>query len=49
MDQRVTVLSDSRDDPFALRLAASAVLDDQGTVVGWSRRAQDLLGYPEQQ
>lgn len=47
MDQRVTVLSESRDDPFALHLAASAVLDDRGTVVGWSRLAQDLLGYPE--
>ncbi|WP_327321375.1 SpoIIE family protein phosphatase [Streptomyces sp. NBC_01210] len=47
MDQRVTMLSESRDDPFAVHLAASAVLDDRGTVVGWSRRAQDLLGYPE--
>ncbi|MEW2080199.1 SpoIIE family protein phosphatase [Streptomyces sp. NPDC005283] len=47
MDQRVTVFSESRDDPFALHLAASAVLDDRGTVVGWSRPAQDLLGYPE--
>ncbi|MGP3950204.1 SpoIIE family protein phosphatase [Streptomyces sp. 7N604] len=46
MDERVTVLSESRDDPFALHLAASAVLDDRGTVVGWSRRAQELLGYP---
>jgi PAS domain S-box-containing protein len=46
VDQRVTVLSESRDDPFALHLAASAVLDDRGTVVGWSRRAQELLGYP---
>ncbi|MGX1886271.1 SpoIIE family protein phosphatase [Streptomyces sp. NPDC055287] len=47
MDQRVTVLSESRDDPFALHLAASAVLDDRGAVVGWSQRARELLGYPE--
>ncbi|MEU9015387.1 SpoIIE family protein phosphatase [Streptomyces sp. NPDC048479] len=47
MDQRVTMLSESRDDPFAVHLAALAVLDDRGTVVGWSRQAQDLLGYPE--
>ncbi|MGI5401107.1 SpoIIE family protein phosphatase [Streptomyces sp. CA-135486] len=47
MNQRVTTLSESRDDPFALHRGASAVLDDRGTVVGWSRRAQDLLGYPE--
>ncbi|ATW52030.1 protein phosphatase [Streptomyces peucetius subsp. caesius ATCC 27952] len=46
MDQRMTVLSESRDDPFALHLAASAVLDDRGTVVGWSRRAEELLGHP---
>ncbi|GGT56987.1 hypothetical protein GCM10010271_70870 [Streptomyces kurssanovii] len=43
MDQRMTVLSESRDDPFALHLAASAVLDDRGIVVGWSRRAEELL------
>lgn len=29
-----------------MSLAALAVLDERGTVVGWSRRAQDLLGYP---
>ncbi|MFF4352507.1 SpoIIE family protein phosphatase [Streptomyces sp. NPDC001530] len=43
----MTVLSESGDDPFALHRAASAVLDDRGTVVGWSRRAQELLGYAE--
>ncbi|MFI9807873.1 SpoIIE family protein phosphatase [Streptomyces sp. NPDC052301] len=37
--------SESPEDPFALGRGASAVLDDQGTVVGWSARAQDLLGY----
>ncbi|MFD2684376.1 SpoIIE family protein phosphatase [Streptomyces phyllanthi] len=39
-------LSESDDDPLGLHLAALAVLDEQGTVVGWSRRAQDLIGYP---
>ncbi|MFJ4368060.1 SpoIIE family protein phosphatase [Streptomyces chartreusis] len=34
------------DDPFALHLAALAVLDDRGTVVAWNRRAQELLGHP---
>ncbi|MFG2119256.1 SpoIIE family protein phosphatase [Streptomyces sp. NPDC048710] len=38
--------SESPEDPFALGRGASAVLDDQGTVVGWSARAQELLGYP---
>ncbi|WP_345663926.1 SpoIIE family protein phosphatase [Streptomyces venetus] len=42
----MTVLSESPDDPFALHRAASAVLDDRGTVVGWSRRAEELLGHP---
>ncbi|WP_406178322.1 SpoIIE family protein phosphatase [Streptomyces sp. NBC_00996] len=39
-------LSEGDDDPLGLHLAALAVLDDGGTVVGWSRRAQDLVGYP---
>ncbi|MDK1342798.1 SpoIIE family protein phosphatase [Streptomyces sp. 378] len=39
-------LSESDDDPLGLQLAALGVLDDLGTVVGWSRRAQDLTGYP---
>ncbi|MGW0881661.1 SpoIIE family protein phosphatase [Streptomyces sp. NPDC002671] len=38
--------SESPEDPFALGRGASAVLDDRGTVVGWSARAQELLGYP---
>ncbi|MGW1952831.1 SpoIIE family protein phosphatase [Streptomyces sp. NPDC001920] len=42
----MTQLSESDDDPLGLHLAALAVLDDQGTVVAWSRRAQDLIGYP---
>ncbi|MEV0976518.1 SpoIIE family protein phosphatase [Streptomyces sp. NPDC049915] len=38
--------SESHDDPFAPHLAALAVLDDRGAVVGWNRRAQELLGHP---
>ncbi|MCX4577155.1 SpoIIE family protein phosphatase [Streptomyces sp. NBC_01571] len=38
--------SESPEDPFALERGASAVLDDRGAVVGWSARAQELLGYP---
>ncbi|MFI6559268.1 SpoIIE family protein phosphatase [Streptomyces sp. NPDC050534] len=43
----MTELKESRDDPFAVNLAALAVLDDRGVVAGWSRRAQDLLGHPD--
>ncbi|MGW7526634.1 SpoIIE family protein phosphatase [Streptomyces sp. NPDC054783] len=38
--------SESPEDPFAIGRGAAAVLDDQGTVVGWGARAQELLGYP---
>ncbi|MFJ4521935.1 SpoIIE family protein phosphatase [Streptomyces sp. NPDC088810] len=43
----MTELGEGHDDPFALHLAALAVLDDRGVVVGWSRRAQELLGHPD--
>ncbi|MFF3334487.1 SpoIIE family protein phosphatase [Streptomyces sp. NPDC002888] len=43
----MTELSEGHDDPFALHLAALAVLDDRGTVIGWNRRAQELLGHPD--
>ncbi|MFF8973958.1 SpoIIE family protein phosphatase [Streptomyces sp. NPDC014995] len=43
----MTELSEGHDDPFAPHLAALAVLDDRGTVVGWNRRAQELLGHPD--
>ncbi|MFF9769055.1 SpoIIE family protein phosphatase [Streptomyces sp. NPDC014636] len=43
----MTELSEGHDDPFAPHLVASAVLDDEGVVVGWSRRAQELLGHPD--
>ncbi|WNM33172.1 SpoIIE family protein phosphatase [Streptomyces sp. Li-HN-5-11] len=46
MEQRVRELSESEEDPLGLHLAALAVLDDQGTVVGWSRRAEELVGHP---
>ncbi|MFF1603891.1 PAS domain S-box protein [Streptomyces mirabilis] len=39
--------SQSHDEPFALHLAALAVLDDRGAVVGWSRRAQEQLGHAD--
>ncbi|WP_079073782.1 SpoIIE family protein phosphatase [Streptomyces sp. Root1310] len=42
----MTELSASHDDPFAPRRAALAVLDDRGAVVGWNRRAEELLGHP---
>ncbi|MFJ1730331.1 SpoIIE family protein phosphatase [Streptomyces sp. NPDC088254] len=43
----MTELSESHDDPFAPHLAALVVLDDRGVVVGWNRRAQELLGHPD--
>ncbi|MFD7407939.1 SpoIIE family protein phosphatase [Streptomyces sp. NPDC059866] len=43
----MTEFSEIHDDPFALHLAALAVLDDRGAVAGWNRRAQELLGYPD--
>jgi PAS domain S-box-containing protein len=49
MDTPMTTFSEGPDDPFALRRAASAVLDDQGRVVGWSELAESLLGYPPEE
>ncbi|MFI7413070.1 SpoIIE family protein phosphatase [Streptomyces sp. NPDC049627] len=43
----MTELSESHDDPFAPHLAALAVLDDRGVVVGWNRMAEELLGHPD--
>lgn len=45
MDTPVTTFSEAPDDPFAVRCSASAVLDGKGRVVGWSERAEALLGY----
>ncbi|WP_329114216.1 SpoIIE family protein phosphatase [Streptomyces sp. NBC_01353] len=49
MDAPVPALGEVPEDPFALHNAASAVLDVHGRVVGWSKRAQALLGYPPQE
>ncbi|QGV82418.1 SpoIIE family protein phosphatase [Streptomyces ficellus] len=46
MHEPVTTFSEGPEDPFAVRRSASAVLDDRGTVTGWSERAEALLGYP---
>ncbi|WP_050986855.1 SpoIIE family protein phosphatase [Streptomyces somaliensis] len=49
MDTPLRTFTESPEDPFSLHRAATAVLDEQGTVVGWSRIAEDLLGYrPEE-
>ncbi|MGV9565191.1 hypothetical protein [Streptomyces sp. NPDC003480] len=37
---------ESREDPFTPHLAALAVFDDLGVVVGRNRRARELLGRP---
>ncbi len=46
MNTPMTTFSEGPEDPFAVRCAASMVLDDCGTVIGWSERAEALLGYP---
>ncbi|MER6996230.1 SpoIIE family protein phosphatase [Streptomyces sp. NPDC000410] len=45
MTGSVTPISESPEDPFSLGRGASAVLDHRGTVVAWSERAAQLLGY----
>ncbi|MFI1397215.1 SpoIIE family protein phosphatase [Streptomyces sp. NPDC020681] len=35
--------------PLDVTRAATAVLDAQNTVIGWSGAAEDLLGYPQQE
>ncbi|MCJ1676094.1 SpoIIE family protein phosphatase [Streptomyces sp. APSN-46.1] len=49
MDAAVPPFGEGPEDPFALHRAASSVLDDHGGVVGWSERAQALLGYPPEE
>ncbi|MEU2793558.1 SpoIIE family protein phosphatase [Streptomyces sp. NPDC007100] len=49
MDAPVPDFTERPEDPFALHRAASAMLDDQGGVVGWSERAEALLGHPSQE
>src|SRR5690242_20371314 len=46
VEKRMKEFSESHDDPFAPHLAALAVFDDRGAVVGWNLRAQELLGHP---
>ncbi|MBT2529968.1 SpoIIE family protein phosphatase [Streptomyces sp. ISL-99] len=41
--------SENPEDPFALHRAATAVLDQRGTIVGWSVLAGELLGYGAQE
>ncbi|MDT9682922.1 SpoIIE family protein phosphatase [Streptomyces sp. TRM76323] len=45
MDTPLRTFTESPEDPFSLHRAATAVLDARGTVVGWSKLAEDLLGY----
>jgi PAS domain S-box-containing protein len=45
MDTSALLFNESPEDPFSLHRAASAVLDEDGTVVGWSDRAEELLGF----
>ncbi|MGW2564196.1 SpoIIE family protein phosphatase [Streptomyces sp. NPDC001514] len=49
MDTPVRAFAEGPDDPFAARRAASVVLDAHGHVVGWSERAEALLGYPPEE
>ncbi|WP_344637495.1 SpoIIE family protein phosphatase [Kitasatospora cystarginea] len=49
MDETVTAFGESPDDPFALHHGATAALDRTGKVSGWSKRAQQLLGYRPQE
>ncbi|MEV8095050.1 SpoIIE family protein phosphatase [Kitasatospora sp. NPDC085879] len=45
MDAPVPAFGEAPEDPFAVARSAWAVLDDRGRVVGWSERAEALLGY----
>ncbi|MEU4492391.1 SpoIIE family protein phosphatase [Streptomyces sp. NPDC023998] len=47
MISSVTLISESPEDPFSVARAVTVVLDHRGWVVGWSNRARELLGYPE--
>ncbi|WP_217237399.1 SpoIIE family protein phosphatase [Streptomyces sp. AC555_RSS877] len=49
MEIPVTTFSEGQEDPLAVQRAASVVLDDGGRIVGWSERAQALLGYPSEE
>ncbi|TVL91025.1 SpoIIE family protein phosphatase [Streptomyces sp. SAJ15] len=45
MDTPLMTISESPEDPFAVRRSAVAVLDHRGMIVGWSPLATRLLGY----
>ncbi|MET9801793.1 SpoIIE family protein phosphatase [Streptomyces sp. NPDC006368] len=45
MDTPLRTFRESPEDPFALHRAVTAVLDERGTIVGWSVLAEELLGY----
>ncbi|TJZ44476.1 PAS domain S-box protein [Streptomyces piniterrae] len=45
MDASPSTFSEGPEDPFAARRAASVVIDARGLIVGWSERAEALLGY----
>ncbi|MEV0375085.1 SpoIIE family protein phosphatase [Streptomyces sp. NPDC050636] len=45
MDASLSTFSEGPEDPFAVRRAASVVLDPHARIVGWSGRAEELLGY----
>lgn len=49
MTGSVTLISESPEDPFSLGRAISVVLDERGSVVGWSERARELLGFTDQE
>ncbi|MEV6397453.1 SpoIIE family protein phosphatase [Streptomyces sp. NPDC051907] len=49
MTGSVTLISESPEDPFSVASAVSVVLDRHGSIVGWSERARQLLGYPAEQ
>ncbi|MDX3234568.1 SpoIIE family protein phosphatase [Streptomyces sp. ME03-5709C] len=45
MDEPAKTFSESPEDPFSVHVAASVMLDDDASVVGWSGRAETLLGH----
>ncbi|AWK11757.1 protein phosphatase [Streptomyces spongiicola] len=49
MTGSVTLIGESPEDPFSLGRALSVVLDGRGSVVGWSERARELLGFTDEQ
>ncbi len=49
MTGSVTLISESPEDPFSLGRAVSVVLDERGSVVGWSERGRELLGFTDEQ